>query len=45
MKKQNAFPCKFQKKSKMTRISLSKMCRSQNICEVVELNKNPQNPL
>ena len=44
IKKQNAYPCKFQKKIKCRRFIVTNV-QIKNICDVVEITKNPQNPL
>ena len=33
------------KKNKMAIVSLSKVCKSKNICDVIKIHKNLQNPL
>ena len=42
IKKQNAYPCKLKKKLKGPLFNFQK-CVDQNICDVVEITKNPRN--
>ena len=38
------YPCKFQKNLKGSPFDFQK-CVDQNICDIVEITKNPRNPL
>ena len=44
IKKQNAYSCKFQKNEKCRCVIVTN-AYIKNICDIVEINKNPQNPL
>ena len=44
-KEAKCIPVQISKKFKRATVSLSKMCRLKNICDVLELHKNTRNPL